>query len=361
MSHFPIDPAENAATPGLRTKARGTVITIRALVEDITEVLRAGFTRIVIERSVNAGLTWAEYTVPSDRPVLLPGQTDYVFVDRAGSTDYLYRVRYRSENGTLSDASDDMTGAGLAILGILTVEQVKARYFFGIDDTNDAGVKLSDAVWEHYIISAIRQIELELDIAIVPTAFVEKYDYYAADWNAFSFIALDNYPVISMEAFEVRYPSGQSVVTFPEEWWRLENAVGHVQIVPTAGTLSNLLVGSGGAFLPAVFNGQSYLPQLFEIEYTAGFAANQVPRNIVEIIGMTAALGPFNIFGDLIAGAGIATLSLSLDGLSQSIGTTASATNAGFGSRIIQYLKQIKEQLPKLRSNYKRIGKMTVA
>lgn len=361
MSHFPIDPAENASRPGLRTAARGTVITVRVVVEDIGEALRAGFTRIVIERSVNAGLTWTERTTPSDRPSLQVGQIDYVWIDRAGSTDYLYRVRYRSDAGELSEESDEMTGAGLALLGILTVEQVKTRYFFGIDDTNDAGTKLGDSAWEHYIIAAIRQIERELDIPILPTSFVEKHDYYAGDWNAFTFIALDQYPVISVESFDVRYPSGQSVVTFPEEWWRLEAEVGHLQIVPTAGTLSNLLVGEGGSFLPAVFNGQAYLPQLFEVSYTAGFPANQVPRDIVEIIGMVASLGPFNLFGDLIAGAGIATLSLSLDGLSQSIGTTASATNAGFGSRIIQYTKQIKEQLPKLRAYYKRVGKMSVA
>jgi hypothetical protein len=360
VSHFPIDPAENASTPGLRVKARGTVITIRTIVEDIAEVIAAGFTRVVIERSVNSGLSWAELTVASERPALQAGQTDYVFQDRSGSTDYLYRVRYRSDAGELSDASDSMSGAGLAIFGILSVEQVKARYFFGIDDTNDAGTRLSDAVWEHYILTAIRTIERELDIPIIPTAFVERHDYYANDWHSITFIALDNYPVISVESFDVNYPSGQSVVSFPEEWWRVEYEVGHLQIVPTAGTLSNLLVGQGGSFLPAVFNGQQYLPQLFEIAYTAGFQENRVPRDIVDIIGMTASLGPFNLFGDLIAGAGIATLSLSLDGLSQSIGTTASATNAGFGSRIIQYAKQIKDQLPKLKQTYKRVGKMTV-
>jgi len=76
---------------------------------------------------------------------------------------------------------------------------------------------------------------------------------------------------------------------------------------------------------------------------------------------MFASIGPFNIFGDLIAGAGIATISLSLDGLSQNVGTTSSATNAGFGARIIQYLKQIKEQMPQLRRYYKRVGGMVVA
>ncbi|MDQ3171499.1 MAG: hypothetical protein M3Q55_15300 [Acidobacteriota bacterium] len=359
MSHFPIDPAENASAPGLRTKARGTIITVRVLVEDITDAMAAGFTRVVIERSINGGLTYAERTVPTDRPALQAGVVDYTWTDRAGSTDYLYRVRYRTEDGDLSEPSDEMTGAGLAILGIISIDQVKQRYFFGIDDTNDAGVKLTDAVWEHYIISAIRSIEMELDIPIVPTAFNEKHDYYAIDGG--SFVALDNYPVISVEAFDARYPGGQTVIEFPAEWWRVEYEVGQIQIVPTAGSLSSMLIGEGGAYLPALMNGRDYVPQLFEIEYTAGFATGQVPRNIIEIIGMTAAMGPFNIFGDLIAGAGIATLSLSLDGLSQSIGTTASATNAGFGSRLIQYAKQIKAQIPLIRQFYKRVGRMTVA
>ena len=67
---------------------------------------------------------------------------------------------------------------------------------------------------------------------------------------------------------------------------------------------------------------------------------------------MKASLGPLNIAGDLIAGAGIATKSISIDGISQSIGTTASATNAGYGARIIQYDKQIKDQMATLRNYY---------
>ena len=78
-----------------------------------------------------------------------------------------------------------------------------------------------------------------------------------------------------------------------------------------------------------------------------------MPVNILDLIGMLASFGPLNIFGDLIAVAGIANVSLSIDGLSQSIGTTSSATNAGYGSRIIQYTKQIKDQIPLLRRYYK--------
>ena len=64
----------------------------------------------------------------------------------------------------------------------------------------------------------------------------------------------------------------------------------------------------------------------------------------------------FNIAGDLILGAGIARQSLSIDGLAQQIDSTSSATNSGYGARIINYNKEIKETLERLQGTYKRIN-----
>jgi len=352
--HQLIDPVENAAAPAIAAGARGTVIDVAVFEAAIADVVRYGYDRLVLERSTDEGLTWAEITAPAQRPVLEAGRTAYSVLDRNGSPDYLYRTRYLdSRTSELTEPSEQIEGAGLALLGLLTVAQFKARYFFGIDITNDAGVPMTDDVFQHYIISAIRAIEHELDIPILPTSFTEAHDYYREDYNAFSLLQLDNYPVISVESFRVQYPSGQTIVEYPEEWIRLDKVKGTLQIVPTAGTLSEFVIGQGGSYLPAIYSGMAYLPQLFHVEYTAGFGRGQLPRDIADIIGKLAACGPFNIFGDLIAGAGIANLSLSLDGLSQSIGTTASATNAGFGARIIQYLKEIKQAIPLLRRYYK--------
>jgi hypothetical protein len=348
---LPIDPTENA-NPAIEAEQFGTVIHITVTDENLATVVEAGFQRMVVERSIDGGLSFNEITVPSERPVL--EGTVVSFFDRSGDPSYIYRTRYINEaTGELTQASESVDGIGLAIRGILTVPQFKGRYFFGVDITDDQGNPLSDAVFQHYILQAIRWFEHQIDIPILPTTFCDKHDYYREDFHAFNFIRLDNYPLISVEEFRVQYPSGQNVIVFPNEWVRINKPEGHVQIVPTAGTLSEILVGQGGSFLPAIYNGLAYLPQLFEISYTAGFEEGKVPANIVDLIGMFASLGPFNIFGDLIAGAGIANISLSMDGLSQNIGTTSSATNSGYGARIIQYQKQIKEQIPHLRRYYK--------
>ena len=61
------------------------------------------------------------------------------------------------------------------------------------------------------------------------------------------------------------------------------------------------------------------------------------------------------IAGDLILGAGIAAQSIGVDGLSQSISSTSSATNAGYGARIIQYQKEIAETVKRIKLIYDEI------
>ncbi len=358
QNSIPIDLAEGA-NPGVNAQALGSVIRLTTTDDNIAAVVEAGYERLVVERSTDGGLSFLEISVPSERIVLKSDQPVMEFYDRRGDETFQYRFRYIGTiagETRLTQPSVAIEGLGLALLGILTVEQLKARYFFGVDITDNTGTPLTDATFQHYILSAIRWFEHELDIPILPTSFSELHDYYRGDYQAFDFIQLDNYPLICVDEFAVQYPSGQNVVIFPNEWLRINPAAGQIQIVPTAGTLTEVLVGAGGSFLPGIYNGLDYLPQLFRLTTVAGFESGKVPRNIVDLIGMFAALGPFSIFGDLIAGAGIANLSLSLDGLSQTIGTTSSATNAGYGARIIQYSKQIKEQIPKLRRFYKGIG-----
>jgi hypothetical protein len=354
---IPIESVENAI-PAIGANANGTVIKIIVTDENIATVVEAGYERMVVERSTNGGLSFEEITVPSERPVLDPDNTIIEFFDRRGSPDYIYRTRYAGTlegEKILTTPSEQIDGLGLALRNVLTVPQFQERYFFGVDLTDSSGRQLPDAIFQHYILAGIRWFEHEIDVPVLPTSFTEKHDYFREDYHAFNFLKMDNRPIISVEEFRVQYPSGQNVVVFPAEWLRIHKIEGQIQIVPTAGTLSEILVGQGGSFLPAIYNGLAYLPDLFELDYTAGFEDGKIPRNITDVIGKAASIGLFNIFGDLIAGAGIATISLSLDGLSQSIGTTSSATNSGYGARIIQYQKEIKEAIPLLRRYYQGI------
>ena len=126
-------------------------------------------------------------------------------------------------------------------------------------------------------------------------------------------------------------------------------------------TTDGIEVNSSSLALVSRFRGFGYLNNIanyWNIEYCTGF--NNVPTDILNVIGQFAAIKIFHILGDLIIGAGIASQSLSIDGLSQSIGTTSSATNAGYGARIQGYLKELKETLPRMQGKYVGV-KFTVA
>ncbi len=84
--------------------------------------------------------------------------------------------------------------------------------------------------------------------------------------------------------------------------------------------------------------------------------ATTCPPALVKAILMIASMLPLDIAGDLIAGAGIAQQLISVDGLSQQIQTTSSATNAGYGARILSFQNQLKVLLPALRSQYRTNG-----
>ena len=82
------------------------------------------------------------------------------------------------------------------------------------------------------------------------------------------------------------------------------------------------------------------------------YKLHTVPQGLIQAIGFVAAALPLDTAGDLIAGAGIGSFSIGVDGLSQSVATTSSATNAGYGAKLISYRNQVKQILKTYRSDY---------
>lgn len=96
------------------------------------------------------------------------------------------------------------------------------------------------------------------------------------------------------------------------------------------------------------------IQSLFMIDYETGYENCQdVPDDLRYIIRKLAACTLMNMYGDGKFAA-IANRSVSLNSVSESIGTTMSATSAAFGARIIQYQKEIKAWFSQNRAKYSR-------
>jgi hypothetical protein len=173
------------------------------------------------------------------------------------------------------------------------------------------------------------------------------------EYKDFAFLQLKQYPILSVERVAIRYPTSTSDVVFPNEWIQMQKAHGQIHLIPTSGSISNILMGTGGDYLNFVWRGWTFMPNLWHIDYTAGFATGTVPEDIIGVIGKMACFYPLNIAGDLVGGIAIASKSIGIDGLSQSINTTSSAENAGYSARLRQYERELKIEVPRLIAFYK--------
>ena len=332
-----------------------TVIKIRIQVTRIDNVL-TNFNQIKVYRSTT-GISGAyvELTTAATRLNLVQGQEIYEYDDLAGEITHYYKTSY-FHSGTLLESAQSAPRLGddPATNGIITTSELKDIYLFGLDLTDDAGNPFPDIMFDWGIRWAISWMEKTLDIKIRPTVFVdERYDYYRGDYLNWTIIKLHESPAISVEKVSVKWPSNNAVIDFPQEWIQLRKDAGQVNIVPTSGTFSSVLLTGSGSFLPLLAAGNDFVPNILSVDYTAGFPEGEVPMDIRDAIGKYATFGPLNVAGDLIGGAGIASKSISIDGLSQNINTNSSATSAGYGARLIQYQKELKDVIPTLRRYYK--------
>ncbi len=348
-----------------------SVIKLTITVNKLANVLQS-FNQIKVYRSVNGiNGTYNELTKPAPtlpaRIQLQQGQASYEFDDGTGASAYYYKTSfYNSTTSSESDLSDARLGDQASTANIMTVSELKNIYLFGVDLTDDDGNEYPDIVYEWSINYGIDWLQHELDIRIRPEQITERYDYYCRDYLEWVFIRLRNAPIIDdlvgvdlaqrqddLTRVKIMWPSNTVVLEFDQQWISIRADMGQLNIVPTAGTMSQFLFSAGGSFLPLIAGGNDFIPNLFEVTYTAGFAEGAVPMALREMIGKKASFGPLNLAGDLLGGAGIASQSIGIDGLSQSFNTTSSATNAGYGARLRQYEREIKQAMPALKKFYK--------
>lgn len=246
-------------------------------------------------------------------------------------------------------------------MNIPTATEIRNDYLFGIPLSDDDGNEYPDSAIERWIAKAVSWLEHECQISIAPTAIIaEPHDYEIREYRDFCYVQLYKYPVVSVEMIKASY-AGQDIMTFPGNWIKVHKLSGQLQLVPTTGSLSQILLGAGsGVLLPLITNRLSRMPHLFTVDYTAGFVSGELPGQLYDLIAMKTCMGIMNVFGDILLGAGIASQSISIDGLSQSIGTTQSAENSAYSARIRQYEREIKVQLPHVKDYYKGI-RFTVA
>lgn len=245
---------------------------------------------------------------------------------------------------------------------LLSVSEIWSYYLYGVTIKGSNGSTFPDESIRFYIEAAQKEVENYFNLLFVKQLIEkETTSYYREDyWQHFP-ILQTHYPVREPMSLIGMLAKVEQII-YPVGWLFCERDHQHqgkrrISIVPTGASTTQvnaevILTGISSQIGMQRF---SNVPDYWNMQYITGFDLDKIPIDLVNIVGKLASIGVLNIAGDLILGAGIASMSLSIDGLNQSIGTTSSAENSGYSARIKMYQKEIADSTKKLKLVYDEI------
>lgn len=216
----------------------------------------------------------------------------------------------------------DSDDPSLLVNGDFSTDEIVQNLLFGIDLSDQSGNPFPQTLMVSYLNSAISWAESLLDICLTPqTVTAEPHDYERSDYTNWGYIQLWKRPVREVKALRLMYGTRPSF-DVPLDWLKVDKISGKIQMFPSSGSATNFIISSTGVIF-GMFNKWDYAPQMWEVDYEAGMTKSEIPAMLKELVYKKAAIGILQVWGDLILGAGIANSSISIDGLSQSIGSVA--------------------------------------
>lgn len=231
-------------------------------------------------------------------------------------------------------------------MAIITQADLVAGPLLGVNLTLDDGTAYPAQKFTDVINAAVAKVARALDIPLGDASYETVTDEaHTADSSADLLFRLNKGPVQSITAAGVYYGQTQ-VLEIPMDWINLiEPKTGELQVVPISGGVTTIAPALG-----TLIYGPRKLHAQWRFTYTAGYKASDIPEDIKQLLMIEAAIPVLITAGDLIAGAGIANYTISGDGWSQSVGTTSSATNSGYGANIIELRKLAKDLYASIRA-----------
>tara|TARA_R100000808_G_C2126921_1_gene136991 strand:+ start:328 stop:1191 length:864 start_codon:yes stop_codon:yes gene_type:complete len=237
---------------------------------------------------------------------------------------------------------------------------LKNTYLRGLESlfVDPDGTPWPDEWYYWWLSKGVERVEEVANVRVIPKKYVEFHDYILTDYVNFAYIELFNPPVMAVTKVQAIYPTtggatvgaysdtaaenSNVIFDFPLEWVRLYEG-GKMHLVPTQGTLSQVLLGRGGAYLPMIYGSLNYLPQLWRIEYIGGFMNQTIPFIVVDAIYKAACIEALTVLSDTLRPPGVTSLASAVDGISRNFNFEIGnqKVSALFSSRLGSYTKDL--------------------
>lgn len=240
---------------------------------------------------------------------------------------------------------------------VYSPQELRSSFLYGIKMSsslsNTKPINFSDEDIELHIRAAQKEIENYLSLKLFRKIYQETLTFSNDDWRTWGFMKT-SYQVVCPLRLE-GYLNTIKQTEYPKEWLSARMDSDGIQyhrsiyIVPAgnSGAIVNSVIYAG--LLPNLgYLNAGMIPNYWKVTYVTGF--EKVPADIALVIGQLATMSLLSIAGANVLGMpGVASASLSIDGLSQSLSASANA----FGERAKALGEDLQRRLPTLIGTYR--------
>lgn len=250
-----------------------------------------------------------------------------------------------------------------------TPESIKA-YMFGLEVKDPkTGEEMPDEFYQHAIEGAISLAEQNLNIAIFPRVESEYHDYREQEFSQNMHLKVYRRPIIQLEEFVIER-NGRAMFNLPSQGWKVYHLEGHLAVTygymgmgqgmtesmgQAISYMNHPMAGHGGGY------GRTSAPQVIRVKYLAGLLPREnanysrkweAPATLEKYVLKIATREIIQMWGKLLVQPGSAGGTLSMDGITETRRTTASAMYSAVSAELSQVDEEINALESGLRSYF---------
>lgn len=245
---------------------------------------------------------------------------------------------------------------------VISPGELRENYLFGIPTCTTDGRKISASTIKQHISTAQKRIENLFSIKLNRQVVSESQDYNRQEWMVWGYVEF-TYPIAYPDDLTGWINSAKQV-NYPSEWLSVKKTEvvamwRNLFVVPNSASKRGAVMTQNSLIYNGVtphlgYFGKSFIPNYWRLKYITGWRASEVPDDLVDLISKLAAINVLAIIGSYLYGVGIASFSVSLDGVSQSF-PLKSGRYGIFSDRIELYMQQINDMMENMKYIYKGI------
>lgn len=266
----------------------------------------------------------------------------------------------RAKVGSEWDNVTDAQAAFARVEPILTVDQLKERFLFGIplvaalpDPLTKKKAVYTDPMLKDAIMRACATTEMEVGSGfhIAPVEVTRRVPMDKAEYKSLGFFRVPDAPILRVTSLAVRPADGTIVYEAPLNWIDPgQFKKGQVNLIPLTaaflGTGGVAAFADGGAAWLTMIASSQWVASFWQITYITGMDEGHIPLVVNELIGLIAAI---DVLGKLAATYRIASYSTGLDSASQSVSGPGPAL---YDAAIQRMMDEKKTKLGRIKSMY---------